>query len=203
MTDQLLTIRHQPFDYQYMKDLFSEYRYPRNKISKLLNSGEIISLKSGLYVLSERFGRSLVPELVANLIYGPSYVSLDYALSRFGLIPEAAFNVTSVTTGRKKSYHTAVGTFSYQQIKPEYFSQAYILQRDEDTSFLQATAEKALCDKLYLLPKLGNISSLEQYLFEDLRVDGPGLRNLDKKLISHLAEVSGKYNLKLLKEMLR
>ncbi len=203
MTDQLLTIRHQPFDYQYMKDLFWAYRYPRNKISKLLNSGEIISLKSGLYVLSERFGRRLVPELAANLIYGPSYVSLDYALSRFGLIPEAAFNVTSVTTGRKKSYHTAVGTFSYQQIKPGYFSQAYLLQRVEDASFLQATAEKALCDKLYLAPKLGSISALEQYLFEDLRIDSPGLSNLDKKLISHLAEVSGKHNLRLLKEILK
>lgn len=202
MTEQLLAISQQPFDYQYLKDLFSEYRYPRNKISKLLNSGEIISLKSGLYVLPERFGQSLVPELVANLLYGPSYVSLDYALSRFGLIPEAAFNVTSVTTGRKKLYHTAVGTFSYQQIKPDYFSQAYVLHRDEDSAYLEATVEKALCDKLYLSPRLENISALEQYLFEDLRIDSSRLSNLDKKLISHLAEVSGKHNLRLLKEMM-
>ncbi|HOY85328.1 MAG TPA: hypothetical protein PLQ80_08555 [Candidatus Syntrophosphaera sp.] len=203
MTEQLLNISHQPFDYQYLKGLLSGYRYPRNKISTLLGRGEIISLKSGLYVLSERYGRELVPGIVANLLYGPSYLSLDHALASYGLIPELAFQVTSVTTGRKKIFETAVGTFSYQHLKPAYYSLGYQLWQSGDSSYLIATPEKALCDKLYLAPRLEDVADLEAYLFEDLRIDPGRLRELDRKLISRLAGLAGKRNLKLLKEMTR
>lgn len=201
MTDQLVNVTHQPFDHQYLKGLFSGYRYPRNKISKLLNSGEIIALKNGLYVLSKRFGRNLVPELVANLLYGPSYVSLDYALARHGLIPELAFQVTSVTTGSRKTYETAVGTFSYQHLKPTYYCQGYLSRKSGDSSYLIATPEKALCDKLYFAPPLEDADALERYLFEDLRIDITRLHDLNGKLISRLAGLAGKRNLKLLKEL--
>jgi len=203
MTDQLTQVRHQPFDYQYLKGLLSEYRHPRNKISRLLDRGEIIALKRGLYVLDQRFGVELVPGIAANLLYGPSYVSLDYALASHGLIPELAFQVTSVTTGRKKIFETAVGTFTYRQLEPEYYSLGYQLRQAGDSGYLIATPEKALCDKLYFAPRLEDAAALEQYLFEDLRIDPGLLRALDGKLLSRLAGVSGKGNLKLLKELKR
>jgi len=202
MTQQLMSISHQPFSYQYLKDVFREYSYPRNKISKLLSSGELISLKSGLYALSESYGKELVPEVVANLLYGPSYVSLDYALSFYGMIPERVFCITSVTTGRKKLFDTSYGSFSYQQLKPAYYCLAYIHHRMNDTSYLIASAEKALCDKLYLASMLDNSNNLQQYLFDDLRIDERSLEQLDKKAISKLADASGKRNLKLLKRMI-
>jgi predicted transcriptional regulator of viral defense system len=198
-----MQVRYQPFDYQCLKSLFAAYRFPRNKISKLLNRGEIIALKSGLYVLSKRYGQNLIPEQVANLLYGPSYVSLDYALSHYGLIPERAFQVTSVTTGRKKRFDTEVGSYTYQHLKPGYYSHSYMVQSGEGFSYLIATAEKALCDKLYLAPKLGDITCLEQYLFDDLRVDFRLLAGLDKALIQHLARISGKHNLRMLMEMMK
>jgi len=203
MTQQLLKVSHQPFDYQYLKDLFGDYRYPRNKISKLLSSGQIIALKSGLYILPELYGKDFSKEQVANLLYGPSYVSLDYALSRYGLIPEEVHSITSVCTGRKKCFETAIGTFIYRQLKPTYYSLAYERRQAEDSPYLMATVEKALCDKLYLAPVLDGIAGLEGYLFEDQRIDEGALRLLDQNLISHLAEVSGKQNLKLLKEISR
>lgn len=203
MTQQLLRVSHQPFDYQYLKDLLRDYRYPRNKISKLLKTGEIEALKSGLYVLSEDFGRSLVLEQVANLLYGPSYVSLDYALSHYGLIPEKVYVVTSVCIGRKKLFDTAVGSFSYQQIKPAYYKLAYSRQTVNDASYLMATVEKALCDKLYFAPALSNLEALEQYLIEDLRIDHGALSNINPRHLSPLAEASGKRNLKLLLEMFK
>jgi predicted transcriptional regulator of viral defense system len=202
MTDQLVNVTRQPFDYQYLKGLLSGYRYPRNKISKMINSGEIIALKSGLYVLSKRFGRILVPELVANLLYGPSYVSLDYALASHGLIPELAFQVTSVTTGRRKTFETAVGTFSYQHLKPEYYSLGYQMRESQDSSYLIATPEKALCDKLYFASPLEDTIALERYLSEDLRIDITRLSELDRKLILRLAGLAGKRNLMLLKELI-
>ena len=106
MSKELLSIRQQPFDYQYLKGLFSAYRYPRNKISKLLKSGDILALKSGLYVSSERYGANFSSLQIANLLYGPSYISLEYALAHYGLIPEQVFEITSVTTGKKKLYIT-------------------------------------------------------------------------------------------------
>jgi len=202
MTEQLLQISRQPFDYQYLKDIFNAYRYPRNKISKLLNAGEIISLKSGLYVLPERFGLDLTPEIVANLLYGPSYVSLDYALASYGLIPELAFQVTSVTTGRRKSFATALGTYAYHHVKAEYYSIAYQARQVDDSFFLIALPEKALCDKLYLAPRQQDLTDMEQYLLEDLRIDSVGLRELDRSLVVHLASISGRHNLELLKDYL-
>ena len=202
MTQQLLNIRHQPFDYQALKDLLSDYNYPRNKISRLIGQGEIIALKSGLYVLSELFGRSPAPELVANLLYGPSYVSLDYALARYGLIPEQVFAVTSVCTGRKKQFDTAIGSFSYQQVKASYYSLAYLRQETDDASYLIATPEKALCDKLYLAGRLPDLKALEILLYEDLRIDESGLAELNIKLIHPLAKASGSQNLRLLMELL-
>lgn len=202
MTQQMLNISHQPFDYQVLKDLLCDYRYPRNKISKMLSQGEIIALKSGLYVLSDLFGRTPVPELVANLLYGPSYVSLDYALSRYGLIPERVFTVTSVCTGRKKLYNTAIGSYSYHRIKPAYYCLAYQRHETSEASYLIASPEKALCDKLYLASSLGDIKTLEVFLYEDLRMDESGLARLDRRLVQALAKVSGKHNLMLLKEIL-
>jgi len=203
MTQQLLGISHQPFDYQYLKDLLRDFRYPRNKIGKLLKTGEIVALKSGLYVLSEQFGRSLVLEQVANLLYGPSYISLDYALSRYGLIPEKVYILTSVCTGRKKHFDTAVGCFSYQHLKPAYYSLAYTRQLTDDSSYLMASREKALCDKLYFAPALSDCRAVEHYLFDSLRIAREALSEFDPELISRLAEASGKRNIKLLREILR
>lgn len=202
MTERLMNIAQQPFDYQVLKCLLRDYRYPRNKISKWIRSGEIVALKSGLYVFSKRYNRPPSLKLVANLLYGPSYVSLDSALAHWGLIPGHVFNLSSVSTGRKKTFETEIGTFTYQHLKPAYYSMAYQLQQIEDDPYLIATPEKALCDKLYLAPRLKQSESLEQYLFEDLRIDYDRLRDLDTALVSEIAAASGSHNLKLLKEML-
>ena len=75
------------FDYQVLLDVLAEYRKPRDRITRLLAGGVIVRVKKGLYCFGEPFRReSLSREYLANLIYGPSYVSLEYALSHHGLI---------------------------------------------------------------------------------------------------------------------
>ena len=201
MNGQLNSIMQQPFDFQFLNSMFSDYRYPRNKISKLLKSRDIIALKNGLYVLSDIYQKPLIQETVANLLYGPSYISLDYALAHYGLIPEIAYNVSSVTTGRRKSYNTFLGTFIYHHLKDEYYSLGYLVERNDVTNYLIATPEKALCDKLYLSTRFEDIKSIEQFLFEDLRLDPASLQNMDAKLIAILASVASSNNLNLLKYM--
>lgn len=198
MIDQLTSVSHQPFDNQYLKSMISEYRYPRNKISNMLKAGEIIALKNGLYILSEKYGKPLVLETVANLLYGPSYISLDYALAHYGLIPEFAYQITSVTNSRKKVYETAIGTFTYQALKDEYYNIGYILQKADISNYLIASPEKALCDKIYLSGKLKDYEALEQFLYEDLRFDSGYLHDLDFGMITEISNVANSNNIKLL-----
>ena len=198
MTLLLNSIDHQPFDYQFIKGMLKDYRYPRNKISKMLKSGEIIALKSGLYILSDAFQKPLIVETTANLLYGPSYVSLDYALAYYNLIPEIAYTISSVTTGRRKIYRTPAGTFIYHHLKFDYYNQGYKLYHSDGINYLIATPEKALCDKLYLSPRLQDTDSLEEFLDKDLRFDFSALKTFDTKLINDLSCAAGSYNLDLL-----
>lgn len=200
---ELLKIERQPFDYQYLTDILKGYRYPRNKISSLLKKGDLIALKRGFYMLSEGYGKTISPELTANLLYGPSYISLEYALSRYGLIPEKVFEITSVTTGKKKYFQTPLGNFSYRTLKPEYFGIAYHPWDAEDGGYLIASPEKALCDKLYLSPVMKDLTAFEIFLREDLRINESVLKTFNLELISRLAELSGSKNIVLLKEFLR
>jgi hypothetical protein len=75
-------IEHEEFDYQILLDALREYSNPRDKISDLLDKGVIIRVKKGLYVFGVQYRRRpIVREILANLIYGPSYLSLEYALA--------------------------------------------------------------------------------------------------------------------------
>ena len=82
-------ISGEEFDYQALLDGLREYDRPRDKITNLLRQGGIIRVKKGIYVFGERYRRRpFSRELLANMIYGPSYVSLETALHYYGLIPE-------------------------------------------------------------------------------------------------------------------
>src|SRR5665648_710566 len=98
-------IPHEEFDYQVLLDALSGYSRPRAKITVLLRNGVIVRIKKGLYVFGKEERRKpLCPELLANLVYGPSCVSLEYALAWHALIPERVETVTSVTCGRSRAY---------------------------------------------------------------------------------------------------
>jgi predicted transcriptional regulator of viral defense system len=102
------------FDYQQLTACLSHLSKPRDKINKLLSKGEIVRIRKGLYTFGRPYRRGpLSRELLANLVYGPSYVSLDYALSYHGLIPERVSTVTSVALGRSRKFDTPLGTFTY------------------------------------------------------------------------------------------
>ena len=103
-------IERDVFDYQQLTGLLGEYAKARDRIGELLRQGHVIRIKKGLYTFGEPLRRRpiLLPAL-ANLIYGPSYVSGVYALSYHGLIPEGVAVVTSQTTGRSCEFETPLG----------------------------------------------------------------------------------------------
>ena len=94
-------------------DVLEGYARPRDKITQWLNRGIIVRIKKGLYVFGESLRRKPYSrELLANLIYGPSYLSLEWALQYYGLIPERVEALTSVTTGRSRKFSTPAGLFA-------------------------------------------------------------------------------------------
>ncbi|MBR6436312.1 MAG: hypothetical protein IKS45_07380, partial [Thermoguttaceae bacterium] len=109
------TIETDVFDHLILEEALSSYGSVRGKINRLLANGEIIRVKKGIYVFPEYLRRDVLDVCVlANMIYGPSYVSADFALARYGLIPETVKVITSVTTGRSRTFSTPLGRFDYR-----------------------------------------------------------------------------------------
>lgn len=132
-----------------------------------MNKGYLIMLRRGLYVLTET--RSNTDSMVfATKIYSPSYVSLEAALSFYGIIPEAVFTVTSVTTRKTKTFKTPVGNFSYQKIKKESFG-GFETKKQNGISFNLALPEKAIVDFFYLNRGIlgGEREQFESYRFAE------------------------------------
>ncbi len=153
----------------------------------------IVRVKKGLYVFGPELAREpYCKETLANLIYGPSYISLEYALSFYGLIPERVEVITSVTNKRKKYFNTPIGIFSYRYINPSKYSYGITLYEiDQRHSILIATPEKALVDMLHFSNRMTVLAQIEHYLFEDMRFDGEGLSGFNLKRVKRLAKLYG------------
>ena len=112
-----LQLGREVFDYQQLTGCLAHLSKPRDKIAKLLAKGDIVRIRKGLYAFGPLYRREpLSREVLANLIYGPSYISLEYALGYHGLIPERVSAVTSVALGRSRTFETPLGTFTYQSL---------------------------------------------------------------------------------------
>jgi len=174
-------IPYEVFDYQVLVGALSGYSKPRDKITRLLASGAIIRIKKGLYCFGEALRKEPISrEQIANLIYGPSYISLEYALAYHGLIPERVEVVTSVTTRRSRRFSTPLGTFTYRSQRETRYATDAVLEPAGKTAFLMATPEKALADKVWTDKGFSGerISDFASYLLEDLRIDETALSRL-------------------------
>ncbi|MEE4115575.1 MAG: hypothetical protein V2I37_05375 [Marinilabiliaceae bacterium] len=176
-----------PISRHLILDLLSDYQSPNDKISELLKSKELISIRRGLYITGPKMDLpSPEPFLIANHLRGPSYVSLESALSYWNMIPERAYEISSVTIKTSKIYKTPVGRFSYQQLKIPYYSYGIKnIEYSPKQTMLVASPEKALCDKVVLTPKiiLRSIKQTQEFLLEDLRMDSEVLSTLDTELM--------------------
>ena len=146
-----------------------------DKISNLVKSGELVRLKKGFYTFSQIYLTKPIDILsVANTLYAPSYVSFDYALSYYGMIPERVSEITSATSKNEKLFCTPIGRFSYKKVSLEAYSLGVDwLYDDIEGGRLIATVEKALCDKIKYDRGIGTLTqaSMLEYLKYDLRVD--------------------------------
>ena len=152
----------------YKRQELREYGSPKSKLARMAERGECFPITRGLYETD----RNAPAYLLAGSIYGPSYISFEYALSRYGLIPEAVYAVTCATfeKKKKKKYETPFGTFTYRDVPSEAFPLGIRLVQEGDYFYRIAEPEKALCDQLYTMPPVPNTQELFRLLTEDLRL---------------------------------
>ena len=181
--DAIQNYAEQPIPKQVVMDLLKDYKRPYDKINELVKQGILVVVKRGIYIPGPTVNIAK-PEsfLLANHLLGPSYVSLEIALSYWGLIPERVYEISSVTIKHSKLFKTAVGKFSYTHLPLPYY--AFGIQQVELTKkqiALVATPEKALCDKIITTSGLllRSTKQVMDLLTDDFRIEEQMLRNLN------------------------
>jgi hypothetical protein len=117
------------------------------QLSLWQKQGRIVKLRNGLYLLRKALASVMVEEL-AGQIYAPSYISLEKALSYYGIIPEMVYAITSVTPKTTRKFNNKLGAFFYRHVKRSLFF-GYRVIKGQSSSYLLAEPEKALLDFIY------------------------------------------------------
>lgn len=198
----------EPLTRQMILSVLKNYKRPTDKIGELVKAGMLTTIKNGLYVPgpNSKINR---PELflIANHLWGPSYVSMEAALSYHGFIPERVFEISSLTVKGSKRFRTPVGRFTYRHAALPYYS--FGIQSVRLTSrqvVLMALPEKALCDKIAMTSGIFLRSTIQvhSFLIEDLRIDEEKLRGLDVNMIDSWIDSAPKgSSLRMLTKTLR
>jgi len=184
-----------PIEYDVLENKFHGYGSPKDKIARLVTEGRLLRLKKGLYVRNPEKERNYISTyLIANRLYGPSYVSLETILSQYSIIPERVYTTRSVTTKRSKLFETSLGRFEYFHVSKDYFSIGVVPEIYKDYSFLVAAPEKALCDKIVFTANLRiqSLKAMAQFLEEDLRVDVSDMNDIDWDIFEKVKETGVK-----------
>lgn len=178
------------------KNNLNSYVNKNGKISRDVKNKKLFKIVKGLYGTDP----NTPAYLLAGYIYGPSYISFEYALSFYGMIPERVTTLTCATFNKKKvkEYNTSFGYFTYRDVPELAYPEDIILIEEGNYSYLIASKEKVLCDKLYSLKPLNSIKNLKSMLIQDLRIDKEKLLELDLNKIKRLSELYHSSNVKLL-----
>ncbi|MDY0278532.1 MAG: hypothetical protein RBQ97_10675 [Acholeplasma sp.] len=179
---------------------YKKYSDPHGKIRRDVKNNLIFPIIRGLYETDDKTSGLLL----ASVIYGPSYISFEYALSYHGLIPERVVLYTNATFNKRRSkmFKTNFGNYYYRDIpKDAYPYGIQIILHDKYVVFM-AKPEKALLDKLYTISPVSNKTELKKLLFEDLRIDEEMFANLDKDLMIQLIPKYKSTNLNILKTLI-
>lgn len=189
MQSTLKKLEGQVFNHSVLVSQLKGYARPNGKISDMLSKAELVPLKRGLYALGTSGGRPLSKGLVANHLYGPSYVSSYWMLAYYGWMTERVETVTSMCMGRSREIDTPLGRFAYTTIPAQYYASGLTFVEEGEVAFMAATPEKALCDLLVSTRKLRiqSVSSMQHYLLDDLRLDEDDLYGLNLERLQRCA----------------
>jgi len=179
----LIPFSEVPLTKQVLLELLKEYKRPFDKINELGKQGILVMIKNGLYVPGPAsLVRGPEPFLLANHIWGPSYVSLESAMSYWGMIPEHVYEVSSVTTKLSKIYNKSFGRYSYIHLPSPYYSLGIQqIKLTERQNILLASPEKSVCDKVVATSGilLRSKKQVLDLLLEDFRISEERLKSFN------------------------
>lgn len=184
-----------------LRNQYKDYANPLDKIKRDADNGLLIRLNRGLYETN----KGVNPCLLASSILSPSYLSFDWALSYYGLIPEKVIAITSASMGlrKNKTFVNAFGRYEYSDIPSQVFSEGLNYLEDGEYTVKIATKEKAICDSLCKWRIVHNIKELKELLFVDKRIDKSEFEVCNFKLMLRLAGLYKKTNLEYLIKLIR
>ena len=189
------------YTYSELIDKYSNYAAPKMKIKSLVDHGNLFAIRPGLYTDDKNISKLAL----SHIIYGPSYISFETALSYYGLIPERAVNVLSATThkNRKKHFQNIFGDYFYRDVPFDVFSYGIDVERDKYGNIIRiAKVEKALLDTLYTVKNVRSEKQLRELLFDDLRINDNLFEELDANFIFEVGPKYKKKNIDYLIKML-
>ena len=189
------------YDFQRLRIKYKKYSNIYQKINNECKKGILVKIKRGLYT-DDLYNDK---EVIANICYNPSYISFEYALSYYGVIPEFVSTFTSATFGKKnnKIYHMKDFTFDYRSVPNEVFPMGILIMKNsKDISYKIASKEKALCDLLYSKYPVRSIKDLKTLLFEDMRIDENEFLKMNVEFIKEIAPLYHSNSLNVLTKYL-
>ena len=142
-----------------MKELLKSTADKRGKIARMIQSGDLIQLRRGLYTTQH----DVNPLCLAAGIYGPSYISFETALSFYGLIPEAVYEITCATLRRPQEFENDIGRFRYRRVPEKVYPIGIERMTGSAIPFLIASPTKALCDRIALEPRMRSMKDVRQW----------------------------------------
>jgi predicted transcriptional regulator of viral defense system len=173
-----------------------DYKVVNSRLSYLAKKEQIIKLKNGLYLLGNKKDL-VIPENVAFRLYEPSYISLEWALQTYGLIPEIVYNVTSITTKTTRKFQNTFGLFIYKNIRVDLFW-GYKKEEKDGQFYLMAEPEKALLDYVYL----NRMKIKDTDAVKELRLNAESLKSLDwKKMVKYLKIFNNKKTTEIIEKI--
>ena len=191
------------FDYNLLLHALRDYKKPRDKIRGLLRDKDIVRIKKGLYVLGNEYNKPYNKFVLANLIYGPSYITAQTAMAFWNMIPERVELTISMTMKRKKQFETPVGKFSYLYCPKNVFNIGVRLEDTGDQkSFLIASPEKALCDMTAMQTHIATKREMKEFL-ELMRLDDSVSKNFDLSLLEEITTGYRRQSIRLLLNCLK
>jgi len=122
--------------------------FDRRRLSEWQKKGYIQKIIKSHYLFSDVDIDESTLWAIANKIYKPSYISFETAMSRYRLIPESIYMITSASTRRTSLFETPMARFSYRTIKPALFFGYSVLAGGTKLAFM----EKAILDYFYINP---------------------------------------------------
>ena len=169
-----------------LKEKYKDYTDINGKIKRDVDKGLLFPLVRGIYETNN----SVDGFLLASYIYGPSYLSFEYALSFHNLIPERVVLYTNASFGKRKSksYKNHFGLYTYRDVPNAAFPFSVKAYEEDGYAYFIASPEKALCDLLYIRKPVTSIKELKKVFFEDLRISKDMFEQLNFEEIMFLSD---------------